>query len=331
MDSILFDKTQCIEIIQSTLFREARAINDLAARVDETIVDAVQLILNHSGKIIVSGIGKSGHIAQKITATFCSTGTPAVYLHPSEALHGDLGIYAPGDPTVLISKSGSTHELLRLIPILRSLKSKIIAIVSNLDSPLARQVDIVLNACIKREADPLGLAPTASTMAAMAIGDALASGLMFARRFTEEDFAGFHPGGQLGRNLLLNVSDVMHPEHKVAKISPQTPFKNVIVAMTEFNLGAACVIDENRRLLGLITDGDLRRILLKYDDIRTLRAGEIMTQSPITIPPDAPLKDALQLMEDRPSQISVLPVVDPLANRWLGLVRVHDIYQPILV
>jgi arabinose-5-phosphate isomerase len=310
---------------------EAQALAVAADRLDHNLTKAVELLLAHDGKVVVSGIGKSGHVGQKIAATLASTGTPAVFLHAAEAVHGDLGIYTPGDPSILISKSGSTAELLRLIPILRQFRSPLIAIVGNLNSPIAKQADVVLDARVDREADPLNLAPTCSTTIALALGDALAVALMMARRFTDKDFARYHPAGQLGRNLWLKVADVMHQNEAVAWVKPDTPLRQVIIAMSQLPLGAACVVDESFHLLGIITDGDLRRVLLTHDDIRPLCAADCMTRQPITIPPEASLRDATRLMEDRPSQISVLPVVDSRSQHCLGLIRIHDIYQPELI
>ncbi len=310
---------------------EAQALAAAAARLDTHLTKAVEMLLSHAGKVVVSGIGKSGHIGQKIAATLASTGTPAVFLHAAEAVHGDLGIYTPGDPSILISKSGSTAELLRLIPVLRQFQSPLIAIVGNLNSPMAKQADVILDARVDREADPLNLAPTCSTTVALALGDALAVALMLARRFTDQDFARYHPAGQLGRNLWLKVADVMHQNDAVAWVNPETPLRQVIIAMSQRPLGAACVVDGDFRLLGIITDGDLRRALLNYEDIRLLRAGDCMTTQPATITPEASLGEATRLMEDRVSQISVLPVVDSQRQRCLGLIRIHDIYQPELI
>ncbi len=323
--------SEWLRVAQEALQHEAAAIQIIASRLGESFLQAVELILNHPGKVVVTAVGKSGHIGNKITATLCSTGTPAVFLHAAEAIHGDLGVYSHGDLTILISKSGSTSELIRLVPILRQRRSQLIAIVGNLDSPLAREADIVLDARVEREADPLSLVPTSSSMAALAMGDALASALIYARRFTEDDFAVFHPGGQLGRNLILKVKDVMHTKAKTAWLNPEASFKAAVIAMTEHPLGAACVVDENNHLLGIITEGDVRRTLTDHDDIRPLKAVDIMKHSPITVAPSASLRDALQLMEDRPSQISVLPVVNPMDGCCLGLVRLHDIYQPHFV
>jgi arabinose-5-phosphate isomerase len=305
---------------------ESQAIATAAQRLDGNLSEAVELILAQSGKVVVTGLGKSGHVARKIVATLCSTGTPAVFLHAAEASHGDLGIYAPGDPTLMVSKSGSTAELLHLIPFLRDLPSSRIGILGNPASPLAAEMDVVLDASVQREADPANLAPTASSTVALALGHALAIALMRARNFGVEDFGRFHPGGHIGRSVRLTAADALHGPAEVAWAKPEDSLKQVVIAMTHHPLGAACVVDSTGNLIGLITDGDLRRALQDHDDIRTLRAADVMTTNPIAISPEAKLLDALRLMEDRPSQISVLPVVD-LAGKCLGLLRVHDIYR----
>ncbi len=319
------------KIARQVLEAEVQALAAAATRLDHHMTRAVELLLKHQGKVVVSGIGKSGHIGQKIAATLASTGTPAVFLHAAEAVHGDLGIYTPGDPSILISKSGSTAELLRLIPILRQFQSPLIAILGNLNSPMAKQADIILDARVEKEADPLNLAPTCSTTVALALGDALAVALMQARSFTDQDFARYHPAGQLGRHLWLKVADVMHQNDAVAWVKSDTPLRQVIIAMSQHPLGAACVVDEDFLLQGIITDGDVRRVLLTHEDIRPLHAADCMVRQPVTINPEADLKEAARLMEDRPSQISVLPVVDSLSQRCLGLIRIHDIYQPDLM
>lgn len=304
---------------------EAASLTRAAARLDGELIRAVELILDHAGKIVVTGIGKSGHIARKMVATFCSTGTAAVFLHPAEAGHGDLGIYTPGDPTVLISKNGSSQELRALVPLLREFRSPLIGILGNPASPLAAQMDVLLDASVEREADPDNLAPTASAVTALALGHALAVALMRARNFTPAEFGRFHPAGQLGRNLRLAVRQAMHPADEAAMVPPDASLKEVIIAMTRRPLGAACVIAPDGSLAGLLTDGDLRRALTGHDDIRGLRAADAMTGAPVTIGPSATLAEALELMERRPSQISVLPVVDP-DGRALGLLRLHDVY-----
>lgn len=320
----------CLSVAKSTMLAEAEAIQIAAGRMGDTMVTVVRTILSSKGKVVVIGMGKSGHIAEKIVATLCSTGTPSVFLHAAEATHGDLGIYEPGDPTIMISKSGATAELVNLIPVLRQFKTPLIGILGNLSSPLARLVDTVLDGRVSREADPLNLAPTSSSTVALAIGDALAAALMHARQFTDMDFARYHPSGQLGHNLTLRVADVMHIGNDVAWVSPGDSLRSVVIAMTHHPLGAACVIDGERHLQGIITDGDLRRALNTYDDIRLLMAADIMTNHPIAILENVTLKEAARLMEDRPSQISVLPVIDH-DQCCVGLLRIHDVYQTGLV
>ena len=304
---------------------EAASLSRAACRLNGELIRAVGLILAHPGKVVLTGIGKSGHIARKIVATLCSTGTASVFLHPAEAVHGDLGIYTPGDPTVLISKNGTSAELLALVPMLREFQSPLIGILGSITSPLAGQLDVLLDASVEREADPHNLAPTASAVTALALGHALAIALMSARHFTPEEFGRFHPGGQLGRNLRLLVREAMHGGEEMARVAPGASLKDVIIEMTRRPLGGACVVAPDGRLAGFITDGDLRRALTNHDDIRGLRAEDAMTRTPVTIGPGASLGEALELMEQRPSQISVLPVVDE-AGHALGLIRIHDIY-----
>ena len=319
------EKQEWLSVARAAIEIEAASLARAAARLDQELIRAVDTILAHPGKIVVTGIGKSGHIARKIVATLCSTGTPAVFLHPAESVHGDLGIYTPGDPTVLLSKNGSSRELLALVPILRELHSPLIGILGGKGSPLAGQMDVLLDASVEREADPYNMAPTASAVTALALGHALAIALMCARRFTPREFSRVHPGGQLGRNLLLAVREAMHSGEEVAMVPPGASLKEVIIAMTRRPMGGACVVAADGTLAGFITDGDLRRALTTHDDIRELRAEDAMTRAPVTIGPDATLGDALERMERRPSQISVLPVVDD-AGRALGLLRLHDVY-----
>jgi len=322
MDSV---KQEWLAVARAAIEIEAASLTRAAGRLDDELIRAVDLILAHPGKVVVTGIGKSGHIARKIVATLCSTGTSAVFLHPAEAIHGDLGIYTPGDPTLLISKNGSSRELLALVPMLREFQSPLIGILGSKTSPLAGQLDVLLDASVEREADPHNMAPTASAVTAMALGHALAIALMCARNFTPREFSRFHPGGQIGRNLLLAVREAMHTGDEVATVAPNTPLKEVIIAMTQRPLGGACVVAADGSLAGFLTDGDLRRALTAHDDIRALRAEDAMTKAPVTIGPDATLGEALERMERRRSQISVLPVVDQ-SGRALGLLRLHDIY-----
>ena len=316
-----------IEAAQKAMQIEADAVARAARRLDGNFSCAIELILDHPGKLVVTGLGKSGHVARKIVATLCSTGTPAVFLHAAEASHGDLGLYSPGDPTLMISKSGNTAELLDLIPFLRELPSRRVGILGNPSAPLAAEMDVVLDASVEREADPGNLAPTASATVALSLGHALAVALMRARNFGVEDFERFHPGGHLGRSLRLTVRDVMHGRQEVAMAHADDSLKQVVIAMTHFPHGAACVVDASGRLIGLITDGDVRRALQAHDDIRGLRASAVMAPNPSTIAPEARLQEALRLMEDRPSQISVLPVVNRDDGLCLGLLRLHDIYR----
>jgi len=319
------EKQQWLAAARTAMEIEAQAVKRAAARRDHALVRAVELVVAHPGKVVVTGIGKSGYVARKLVATLSSTGTPAVFLHPAEAAHGDLGIYTPGDPTVLVSKNGSSHELVSLVPLLRDFRSPLIGILGAPASPLAAMVDVLLDASVEREADPQNLAPTASATAAQALGDALAIALMRARGFTAEQFGRYHPGGQLGRNLRISVREAMHGAEQAVMLPPETPLKEVIIAMTRLPLGGACVVTAEGSLSGFITDGDVRRALAHCEDIRGLRAADIMTPSPVTIGPDASLAAALERMERRASQISALPVVDD-AGRALGILRLHDVY-----
>ena len=319
------EKQQWLAAARTAMEIEAQAVKRAAARLDHALVRAVELVVAHPGKVVVTGIGKSGYVARKLVATLSSTGTPAVFLHPAEAAHGDLGIYTPGDPTVLVSKNGSSHELVSLVPLLRDFRSPLIGILGAPASPLAAMVDVLLDASVEREADPQNLAPTASATAAQALGDALAIALMRARGFTAEQFGRYHPGGQLGRNLRISVREAMHGAEQAVMLPPETPLKEVIIAMTRLPLGGACVVTAEGSLSGFITDGDVRRALAHCEDIRGLRAADIMTPSPVTIGPDASLAAALERMERRASQISALPVVDD-AGRALGILRLHDVY-----
>ncbi len=304
---------------------EANSILSAVSMLDENFARAVNVILNHKGKLMVCGVGKSGLVGQKIAATLSSTGSSAVFMHACDALHGDLGVYEAGDPTLLISNSGATAECVRLIPFLKKFNSTIIALIGNLDSPMGRDCDIILNASSNGEADPIGIVPTNSTTLALAMGDALACALMKARGFTKEDFAKYHPAGQLGRNLLLVVNDVMSKLEHCALVGLDASARDVVIAMTEKPLGAAAIVDGDNKILGLITDGDIRRMLRDVSNIDSVKASDIMTKSPICIASSASLSDAVKLMEERKSKLSVLPVVDDGILK--GLIRLHDIYQ----
>jgi len=311
-------------LAQSILESESTQLRKVAKQIDKDVIKASNLIAKHDGKVVVCGLGKSGLIAQKIVATLCSTGTKSVFMHASDALHGDLGIYNPGDPTILISKSGNTEELIRLIPILREFDSPLIGIVSNMNSFIAKNVDIVLNGTIDKEVDPLGIVPTTSSLVAMAIGDALASVLMVKRGFKEKDFAKYHPGGQLGKQLGLVVKDVMHPVREVAILKENSSLSDVAILMTKKPLGAGLFLGKNKTLVGIITEGDIRKAIAfnnKTDD----SINVFINRSPVTVSSSMAIHDAMKLMEDRQSQISVLPVVDN--KKCVGLLRLHDLYQ----
>lgn len=321
------DKAHWLAAARSAMQTEGEAVLAASARLGDSLLKAVEVILDSPGKAVITGMGKSGHVGRKIAATLQSTGTPAVFLHPTEAGHGDLGLCQAGDVVVMISKSGSTAELLDLVAPLREFDVRFIGILGNLRSPLAAEMDVVLDASIQREADPEGYTPTASTLVALALGHALAVALMQARGFTAEHFRRYHPSGQLGHNLRLRVRDVMHSGGEVAWVKADDSLKHVVIEMSQRPLGAACVVADDHQLLGLITDGDVRRALRNHDDIRPLRASDVMTGSPVHIGPGALVHEALCLMEDRPSQIYVLPVLDAASNVCLGLIRLHDIYH----
>jgi arabinose-5-phosphate isomerase len=318
-------------IASNILKAEAHELMNVADRIDKSVVKAAKILLKHDGKVVVCGVGKSGLIGQKIVATFCSTGTQAVYLHASDALHGDLGIYRPGDPTILISKSGATDEIVRLIPLLREFKSPLIGIIGNINSTLAAKVDVILDSTVSSEADPLGVVPTNSTTVTMAIGDALAAVLMTAKKFNQDDFARYHPGGNLGRKLKLQVKDILTALDKVAVVSPNQSLKEAVLLMTKKPQGAALVSDDSKKLIGIITDGDLRRGFAQNGNINELIVNDVMNKKPIYIYSNARLQEAVTLMEDRISQISVLPVLDENDNKCVGLLRLHDIYQSKLI
>ena len=321
-------KSKINGLAQSILESESKQLKKVAKQVDKDIVKAANLIAKHDGKIVVCGLGKSGLIAQKIVATLCSTGTKSVFMHASDALHGDLGIYNPGDPTILISKSGNTEELVRLIPILRDFDSPLIGIVSNTDSSIAKNVDIVLNATIDKEVDPLEIVPTASALVAMAIGDALASVLMVKRGFQHKDFAKYHPGGELGKQLGLNVKDLMHPIKEVAVFKKDSSLSEVAKLMTKKPLGAALILAKNKTLLGIVTEGDIRKAIASNKKPND-SIDNLINSDPVVISSEMVISDAMKMMEDRKSQISVLPVIEN--KKCVGLLRLHDLYQTKLL
>ncbi len=320
-----------IEEARQVLSVEISAMKSTADGLDERFAHAMDLLHSRNGKIIVSGIGKSGLIAQKMAATFSSTGTPAVFMHAADAIHGDLGIVAPEDVVIVLSHSGETEETLSIIPALRRIGAKVIALVGNGRGRLAQLADAVVTVAAPKEADHLNLAPTASAVAALAIGDAMAALLSKWRGFRPEDFALYHPGGQLGRRLLLHVKDLMHGVEVTPCVHADANFDAIVEAMTRHVPGAgalgAVLVVEQDKLLGIITDGDMRRSMAQMrSEIFGKCAGDLMTRNPISIQPEAKAEEALRLMEDRPSQIRELPVIDG-GKRVLGLIRLHDLLQ----
>ena len=311
------------------LRHEATAISEAAERLDgDQFERAAEILLDRPGKLVLLGTGKSGIAGRKIAATLTSTGTAAIFLHPVDALHGDIGMVGPDDCAIAVSNSGESEELIAVLTHLKRRGVRIVAIVGNLDSSIGRQADASVDASVDEEACPLNLAPTTSTTLAIAIGDALAAVLMTAKGFTAEDFALNHPGGRLGKRLTLRVSDLMHAGEDNPTISETANLMTVIEAITRGGLGAANVVDTADRLVGIVTDGDLRRALQQRGlaGLDLIQAADIMTTSPTVVLEESLAYDALRLMEDRPSQISVLPVVD-VDRRCLGLLRLHDVVQ----
>ena len=309
-----------------TIELEADAIHSLKASVNTDFVKAVHTIDRLKGRVVISGIGKSALIAQKIVATFNSTGTPSIFMHAADALHGDLGIVQEGDVVIIISKSGNSPEVKALVPLIKNFGNTVIAIVGNTASYLAQQADIILNTTVSQEACPNNLAPTASTTAQLVMGDALAVCLMQLKGFKEEDFAKFHPGGTLGKKLYLRVGDVF-PDNERPVVLPRQTIKEVIVEMTKKRLGVTAVADENEKLLGIITDGDLRRMLEQNSDIENMTAADIMSKNPKTIQSEELAIAALDIM--RKNSITQLVVVNK--EKYLGIIHIHDLLKEGLI
>ncbi|MFH1940839.1 MAG: KpsF/GutQ family sugar-phosphate isomerase [bacterium] len=303
---------------------EAEAIQALESRIDARFQEAVEIILHCKGRIIVTGMGKSGIIAKKIAATLTSTGTAAFFLHPAEGVHGELGAVMKEDVVICISKSGNTEEILTLLPLFKRQGVPIITMTGNLDSVLAGRSDVVLDVSVKEEACPYDLVPTSSTTAALVMGDALAITAFQERGFSVEDFARFHPGGDIGRRLLLRVDDVMHMGKDIPMVDENTPLTDTILEMTTKRLGCTCVMDENGRLSGIVTDGDLRRLLERRHDIINLRAKDVMTHDPKCVPPDTLGAKAIHIMEKY--SITQIIVVEE-EKRPIGIVHLHDLLK----
>lgn len=303
---------------------EARAVSDLIGRIDESFTRACELLLACKGRLIVTGMGKSGHIGNKLAATLASTGTPSFFVHPAEASHGDLGMIASDDVVLALSNSGETAELLTIMPVIKRKGAVLISMTGRPDSTLARQSDVHLHVAVSEEACPLNLAPTSSTTAALALGDALAVALLEARGFTAEDFALSHPGGSLGRRLLLKVEDVMHSGARLPVVPDQAPLREALLEMTRKGLGMTAVVDAEGRLAGVFTDGDLRRMLDRALDIHSAAVRDVMTVSPVVIQPGHLAAEAVQIMEKK--KINGLIVVDG-ERRPVGALNMHDLLR----
>ena len=300
---------------------EAEAVSALADRIDEQFARAVELILECRGRVVVTGMGKSGAVGRKLAATLASTGTPSLFLHPAEGLHGDLGMVASGDVLIVLSQSGWTDEVTAIIQAMKRIKVPMIAFAGRLHSPLTDQAEVTINVSVEREACPLGLAPTASTTAQMAMGDALAAAVMTARQFTREDFAALHPGGDLGRRTGKLAADFMRKDEELATVELGSSLKEVLFAITAARSGVAAVVDEADRLLGIITDGDIRRTMLEAGDALGRSAREVMTREPKLARGEQPAVEALRMM--REYKIGDMPVVDA-DRRVLGMLHLKD-------
>ncbi|WP_292569772.1 KpsF/GutQ family sugar-phosphate isomerase [Methylomonas sp.] len=321
-------KLVCDEDIQAlaiaVIQTEMKAVAKLAERIDERFIRACHLLLSCKGRVVVTGMGKSGHIAGKIAATLASTGTPAFFVHPGEASHGDLGMITRQDVVLALSNSGETEEILTILPIIKRLGVPLIAMTGNAESALARLASVHIDVGVEQEACPLGLAPTSSTTAALVMGDALAVSLLQSKGFTRDDFALSHPGGSLGRRLLLQVSDIMHRDAEVPMVNDSVLVSKALLEMTEKKLGMTAVIDETRRVMGIFTDGDLRRMLEKNLDVRVTRVANVMTHPCTVIASDMLAAEAMQIMETK--KINALLVVDE--NRRLqGALNMHDLLR----
>lgn len=323
-DAMNLNAGQVLRIAQETFQIEAAAVLALASRVGDEFVQAVALMAACRGRVVVMGMGKSGHIGRKIAATLASTGTPALFVHPAEASHGDLGMIQSDDVVLAISNSGESEEVVVILPVLGRLGVPLIAITGGLQSTLARQATVTLDSSVSKEACPLNLAPTASTTVQLALGDALAVALLDARGFKAEDFARSHPGGALGRKLLTHVSDVMRSGVAIPQVRLETSFTELMREMSAKGLGTSAVVDEGQRVLGIFTDGDLRRLIERGVDLRSLSAGEVMHPRPQTVPANSLAVDAVALMERH--RINSVLVVDA-EGRLCGALNTNDLMR----
>lgn len=302
------NRSQILELGKQTLEIEATAVHALIARLNDNFINAVEAILKIDGRVVVMGMGKSGHIATKIAATLASTGTPAMFVHPAEASHGDLGMITPNDVVLALSNSGETEEITRLLPLIKRLGVSLIAITGNLNSTLGREATLALDSSVEKEACPLNLAPTASTTAQLAIGDALAVALLDSRGFKSEDFAASHPAGALGRRLLTHVSDIMRVDDQVPFVGPDVGMNELLEEMSKKGLGATAIVDSERKPIGIFTDGDLRRLIERGVSLKSMSASDVMKGTPKTITQNALAVDVVGIMEER--RINTLLVVD---------------------
>ncbi|MFT4243750.1 MAG: KpsF/GutQ family sugar-phosphate isomerase [Acidovorax sp.] len=319
-----FDAEQAQRLARETFDIEAAALTALAARIDGAFAQAVQMALSTRGRVVVMGMGKSGHVGRKIAATLASTGTPAFFVHPAEASHGDLGMVTGDDLVLAISNSGESGELTSILPVLKRLGTPLLAMTGDLQSTLARHADLVLDCSVEREACPLNLAPTASTTAQLAMGDALAVALLDARGFRPEDFARSHPGGALGRRLLTHVSDVMRSGAEIPRVPPEASLSDLMREMSAKGLGASAIVGPADEVLGIFTDGDLRRRIEAGADLRAATAAEVMHPQPRRIAPDALAVDAAEMMEAH--SITCVLVVDA-AGALVGVVHIGDLMR----
>ncbi len=303
---------------------EARALASLAARVDGRFADACRLMLHCEGRVVVTGMGKSGHVGRKIAATLASAGTPSFFMHPGEASHGDIGMITAHDVVLAISNSGGTSEIVTILPLIKRLGVPLITLTGDEQSRMAEVADVNIDVGVEAEACPLGLAPTASTTATLAMGDAIAIALLEARGFSAEDFARSHPGGRLGRRLLLHVSDIMHTGDEMPTVALDVPVSKALMEMTRKGLGTAAIVDGDLKVLGIYTDGDLRRTLDRELDVHKAKISEVMTAQCVTIPPNMLAVEGLKIMEDR--EINSLLVVDE-EHRLVGVMSMHDLLR----
>ena len=326
-ESSLVSKNETLQLAKQVLKQEAAAIEEIVNSINETFFHAVELILHTKGRVIVTGMGKPGYIARKLSATFMSTGTPSFYLHPAEAIHGDLGCITKDDTIIALSNSGETAEIINILPTIKQINIPLISICGNPLSTLARFATYNLDAHITQEACPLNLAPTTSTTVQLALGDALAISVMQAKKFSKNDFAFYHPGGSLGQIRLMTVQQLVEKHNRKVTINAEKSIAEAIFVMTNAGIGAVAIVDKGNTLLGIITDGDIRRQLNHYPNLLNIKVSQLMVSSPITIEPHKSVADALNIMQQhQPRPITVLPVIDD-NNKFIGMIHITDIYH----